>query len=77
VVEALERWADEELDLQERLDEAKEYEALAKDEVISVTEYGQALRDLGMTEGRITRAQKHIERLLAIKALKEAAKAKG
>jgi len=77
VVNALERWADEELDLQELLDEAKEYEALAKDAVITVTEYGQALRDLGMTEDRITRAQKHIERLLAIKAAKEAAKAKG
>jgi len=77
VVNALTRWADEELDLQERLDEAKEYEALAKDEVIAVTEYGQALRDLGMTEERITRAQKHIQRLLAIKAAKAAAKTKG
>jgi len=77
VVDALERWADEELDLQERLEEAKEYEALAKDEVITPTEYGQALRDLGMTEERITRSQKHIERLLAIKAAKEEAKAKG
>jgi len=77
VVEALERWADEELDLQERLDEAKEFEALAKEGVITPTEYGQALRDLDMTEERITRAQKHIERLLAIKAAKEEAKAKG
>jgi len=77
VVNALERWADEELDLEERLDEVKEFEALAKDEVINVTEYGAALRELGMTEDRITRAQKHIERLLAIKAAKAAAKAKG
>jgi len=77
VVDALERWAEEELDLQERLEEAKEYEALAKDGILTVTEYGQALRKLGMTEERITRSQKHIERLLAIKAAKEAAKTKG
>jgi len=77
VVDALERWADEELDLQESLEEAKEYEALAKDGILTVTEYGQALRKLGMTEERITRSQKHIERLLAIKAAKAEAKAKG
>jgi len=74
VVNALTRWADEELDLQDKLDLAKEYLTLAKEEVITVTQYGQALRDLGMTEERITRAQRSLETLLALKAAKEAKK---
>ena len=74
VINALRTWADEELALAEKLELAGEYETMAKDEVITVTTYGEALRELGMTEERITRKQHHIETLLAIKAAKEAAK---
>ena len=75
VINALVRWADEELDLAEKIELAKEYETLAKEQIWTPTEYGAALRKIGMTEERITRKQRHIKTLLAIKAAKEAAKA--
>ena len=75
VVDALVMWADAKLDLDEKKELAKEYETLAKEEILTPTEYGNALRELGMTEERITRKQHHIELLLEIKAAKEAAKA--
>lgn len=77
VVDALVRWADAKLDLDEKLELAKEYETLAKEEIITVDAYGQALRKLGMIETMITRKQNHIKLLLEIKAAKEAAKTKG
>ena len=76
VINALVRWADEELDLAEKIELAKEYETLAKEEIWTTTEYGEALRKLGMTEKRITRKQRHVATLLAIKAAKAAAKEK-
>ena len=75
VVDALVRWADAKLDLDEKRELAKEYETLAKEEILTPTAYGEALRKLGMVEERITRKQHHIELLLGIKAAKEAAKA--
>jgi len=77
VINALRMWADEELALAEKLELAGEYEKLAKDEVITPEEYGQALRDLKMVEERITRKVNYVKRLLAVKAIKEAAKKKG
>jgi len=74
VINALMKWADEELALDEALDLAKEYTALAKDELITVEQLGNSLRELGMIEDRITRTQKQIERVLAVKAMKAAAK---
>lgn len=73
VINALLKWADEELDLDEKLELAKEYEKLAKEGVWSVDKFGEELRKIGMVEARITRKQDHIRRLLEIKAAKEAA----
>ena len=74
VINALVKWADEKLDLDEKKELAKEYEALAKAEAITVDGYGEKLRELGMVEERITRKQRHIRTLVEIKAAKEAAK---
>ena len=76
VINALRKWAEEELDLDEKLELAKEYEKLAKEGVITPTQLGTELRGIGMTEERITRKQRHIETLLTIAAAKEAAKEK-
>jgi len=74
VVNALSRWADEELVLAEKVELAAEYKKLALEGLISIELYGQDLRELGMVEERITREQKHVETLLGIKAAKAAAK---
>jgi len=76
VIEALTTWAEEELDLAEKIELADEYEKLAKDEIITVDWYVKQLRELGMVEERITRKEKHMKLLLGIKAAKEAAKKK-
>ena len=75
VINALIRWADEALDLDEKIELAKEYEALAKAGAITPEQYGEKLRGLKMVEERITRKQRHIKTLLEIAAAKEAAKA--
>lgn len=73
VINALLKWADEELDLDEKLELAKEYEKLAKEKVWTVDKMADELRKIGMVEARITRKQDHVRRLLEIKAAKEAA----
>ena len=77
VINALIRWADEALDLDEKIELAKEYEALAKAGAITVDGYAEKLRKLGMVEERITRKQRHIKTLLEIAAAKAAAKEAG
>jgi len=76
VINALRLWADEELDLAEKLELAEEYEKLAKDQVITPEQLGQGLRELKMVEERITRKVNYVKRYLAVQAMKAAAKKK-
>lgn len=76
VINALRLWADEELDLAERLELADEYEKLAKDQIITPEQYSNALRELKMVEERITRKVNYLKRFLAVQAIKAAAKKK-
>jgi len=76
VINALKLWADEELDLAERLELADEYEKLAKDQIITPEQYSNALRELKMVEERITRKVNYLKRFLAVQAIKAAAKKK-
>jgi len=73
-IETLVMWAEQDLALEETLELAKEYDKLVTAKTISVEEYGNALRKLGMTEARITRRQKHVEALLAVRTTKKKAK---
>lgn len=75
VINALVLWADEALDLDERLEVAAEYRALAKKALITPDQFGNNLRELGMVEERITREVKHVQLLLAIKEAGKAPKA--
>lgn len=74
VINVLQAWAEADLALAEKVDQAEEWERLAKAGVITPDEYGAALRDLGMTEERITRAMRHIGALQAIAEAKAAKK---
>lgn len=75
VINALSRWADEDLDLAERRELQEEAVGMAKDGLITSEALAQRLRAIGMAEARITREMASVKRVVEIRREKEEAKA--